>query len=81
VATAVDELLMMGMMVPETCWAVFKRQAIKLRNWGIWLVELCECMMIHGLTNPPPQKKKIVSCKCQSINFVYGNIRCLFWLA
>jgi hypothetical protein len=29
-ATAVDKLLMMGMRMPETCWAVFKRRAIKL---------------------------------------------------
>jgi hypothetical protein len=32
VATAVDMLLMMGMKMPETCGAVFKRQAIKLRD-------------------------------------------------
>jgi hypothetical protein len=31
-ATAVHKLLMMGMRMPETCWAVFKRQAIKLRE-------------------------------------------------
>jgi hypothetical protein len=31
-ATAVDRLLIMGMRMPETCWAVFKRQAIKLRD-------------------------------------------------
>jgi hypothetical protein len=30
-ATAVDKLLMMGIRMPETCWAVFKRQAVKLR--------------------------------------------------
>jgi hypothetical protein len=29
-AAAVDRLLMMGMRIPETCWAVFKRQAINL---------------------------------------------------
>jgi hypothetical protein len=33
----------MGMMMPETCWAIFKRQAIKLRDWCIWLVDLFEC--------------------------------------
>jgi len=32
----------MGMRMPETCWAVFKRQAIKLRDWCIWLVDLSE---------------------------------------
>ena len=41
-ATAVDELLMMGMRMPETCWALFKRQAINLRDWCIWLVDLFE---------------------------------------
>jgi len=41
-ATAVDELLMMGKRMPETCWAVFKRQTVKLRDWCIWLVDLFE---------------------------------------
>jgi len=50
-ATVVYKLLMMGMRMPETCWAVFKRQAIILRVWCIWLVDLFECMMMHGLTN------------------------------
>jgi hypothetical protein len=31
-ATAVIELLMMGVRTPETCWAVHKRQLINLRN-------------------------------------------------
>jgi len=31
-ATAVDKLLMIGMRMPKTCWAVFKRQAIKLKD-------------------------------------------------
>jgi len=39
-ATAVDKHLMMDMRMPETCWAVFKRQAIKLRERCIWLVDL-----------------------------------------
>jgi hypothetical protein len=26
--------------MPKTCWAVFKRQAIKLRDWCIWLIYL-----------------------------------------
>jgi hypothetical protein len=28
----------MGMRMPQTCWAVFKRRTINLRNWRIWLV-------------------------------------------
>ena len=51
-ATAVCKLLMMGKRMAETYWAVFERRAIKLRYWCIWLVDLFECMMMHGLTNP-----------------------------
>ena len=64
-ATAVDELLMMGMRMPETCWAVFKWRAINLRDWCIWLVDLfelksfltfdhsvCHICMVFG--DPPP---------------------------
>jgi len=29
-AAAVDRLLMMGIRMPETCWAVSKRQTINL---------------------------------------------------
>jgi hypothetical protein len=42
----------MGMKMPETCWAVFKRQAINLRICCIWFVDSVESMMIHGLINP-----------------------------
>jgi hypothetical protein len=41
-ATAVDKLLMMGMRMSETCWAVFKRQAVNLVDWCSWLVDLFE---------------------------------------
>ena len=41
-AAAVDKLLMMGMRMPETCWAVFKRQAINLRNCCFLLVDSFE---------------------------------------
>ena len=37
-ATAVYKLLMLGMRMAETCWAVFKRRAINLRDWCIRLV-------------------------------------------
>ena len=40
--TAVVELLMMVVRTPETCWAVYKRQVINLRNCCIWLVDLFE---------------------------------------
>ena len=51
-ATAVIELLMAGMRMPETCWDVFKQQVINLWNWCICLVDSFECMMMHGLANP-----------------------------
>jgi len=40
------------MRMPETCWAVFKRQAINLRSCCILLVDSVESMMMHGLVNP-----------------------------
>ena len=42
----------MGKRMPETCWAVLKRRAINVRDWCVWLFDLFECMMMHGLTNP-----------------------------
>jgi len=50
-ATAVIELLMMGVRTPETCWAVNKRQVINWRSCCIWLVIYLNCMMKHGLIN------------------------------
>jgi len=41
-ATAVVELLMIGVRAPETCWAVIKRQVINWRNCCIYLVDLFE---------------------------------------
>jgi len=43
---------MMGMKMPETCWAVFKWQVINLRICYICLVDSIESMMMHGLANP-----------------------------
>ena len=42
----------MGTRMPETCWAVFKRQVINLRSCCILLVDSVESMMMHGLANP-----------------------------
>jgi len=41
--TAIIELLMMGGKIPETCWAVNKRQDIKLENCCIRLVIYLNC--------------------------------------
>jgi len=60
-ATAVIELLMTGMRMPETCWAVFKGQVINLRSCCILLVDSVESMMMHGLANP-----KIISV-CRTV--------------
>jgi hypothetical protein len=45
-------LLMMGMRMPETCWAVSKWQVINLRSCCILLVDSVEYMMMHRLANP-----------------------------
>jgi len=46
------QLLMMGMRMPETCWAVFKWQVVNLRICCIWLVDSVESMIMQGLANP-----------------------------
>jgi len=51
------QLLMMGMRIPETCWAVFKWQVINLRICCIWLVDSVESMMMHGLGHPKKNKR------------------------
>ena len=56
-APAVDKLLMMGMKMPETCWTVFKRQAIKVRDRCIWLVDLFEYSVFMFLDSRPKQDK------------------------
>jgi hypothetical protein len=43
---------MMGMRMPETCWAVFKWQVMNLRICCICLVDSVESMMMYGLANP-----------------------------
>jgi hypothetical protein len=48
---------MMGMRMAETCRAVFKRNAINVKNCYIWLVDSFECMMMHGLANPKFKKR------------------------
>ena len=46
-ATAVVELLMMGVRTPETCWTVNKRQVINWRNCCIQLVDLFELLVCN----------------------------------
>jgi hypothetical protein len=41
----------MGVRMPETCWAVFKRQVINLRSCRIWLFDSVESLITHGLAN------------------------------
>jgi hypothetical protein len=85
-ATAVVKLLMMGIRMPETCWAVFKRQVINLRNCCIWLVDSFECMMMHGFAN---QKKEEVGywmtcyicvcvCVCVCVR-ARARVPCFVW--
>jgi hypothetical protein len=52
---------MMRMRMPETCWAVFKRQAINLINLCIWLVDLFKYMKMHGITNPKNESGLILN--------------------
>jgi len=71
-ATAVIELLKMGVRAPETCWALHtsNRQVINLRNCCVWLVDLfeipclvhkCSCCFAKGqhlsCINPHPYSR------------------------
>jgi hypothetical protein len=78
-ATAVHKLLMMGMRIPDTRWAVFKRQAINLRDWCIRLVDLFECMMMHGLTNPKFLEKFSKNTNVMKIRPVGAEFFCADW--
>jgi hypothetical protein len=62
--------------MPETCWVVFERRAINLRDWWIWLVDLFEYMMMHGLTNPKFIYFSPVSCG--TTIFHADNRTCVF---
>jgi hypothetical protein len=62
----------MGMRMPETCWAVFKRQVISLRSCCIWLVDSVESMMMHGLANPK-------SGNFYFYNLVFALYGCEIW--
>jgi hypothetical protein len=66
-ATAIDKLLMMGMRMPETCRAVFKRQAINLRDWCIWLVDLFDSNRIF-IINANKKKSVMFSEKKLQLN-------------
>ena len=77
VATAVDKLLMMGTRMSETCWAVFKRQAIKLRDWCIWLVDLFEPM--YGICNinywnMTRRYNSVFGTRLKWTNFIHSDI-------
>jgi hypothetical protein len=55
-------IIMMGMRMPETCWAVSKLQVINLRGCCILLVDSVESMMMqHGLANPKSKLYCVIS--------------------
>ena len=69
-------LLMMGMRMSETCWAVFKWQVVNLKICCFWLVDSVESMMMHGLTNPLKRERERetnnpLTCKPTSICFSF----------
>jgi len=64
-ATAVVELLMMGMRTSKTCWTVFKRQVINLRSCCILFVDSVGSMMMHGLAKPKLKQKAYNATWCK----------------
>jgi hypothetical protein len=70
-AAAVVELLMMGVRMSGTCWAVFI-QVINPRNYCIWLVNAFE--YLNRLRIYCPNKHKFVlGCRLSPIFFTYGK--------
>ena len=74
-ATAVYKLLMMGKRMPERRWAVFKRQAINLRDWCIWLVDLFESFIINWKL----PRVSMDACFCTSSLFLHSPFRKPKW--
>jgi hypothetical protein len=69
-ATAVVELLMMGVETPETYWATHKRQVINLWKCCIWLVIYLNCMMMHG---PAKVNPTYFSRRCNFVMYCSYN--------
>ena len=67
-------LLMMGMRMPETCWAIFKRQVINLRSCCILLVDSVGNMMMHGLANPKFNQFRVSSRTFLTIFEVFSKL-------
>ena len=59
---SVDGLLMMGIVMPETCWAVSVRQSNKFYDWLLHLVG-CFYLSDWRCTEPQTLKKKIINFK------------------
>jgi hypothetical protein len=66
-ATAVYKLLMMGKRMPETCWNVFERRAINLRDRWIWLVDLFEIMYNRYPKNVVVVRSLVEAASCQNV--------------
>jgi len=58
---------MMGMRMPETCWAVFKWQVINMRSCCILFFDSVESSIMHGLAKP---KFQTLNC-----NLIYSGIQ------
>ena len=54
-----DGLLMMGMVMPETCWAVSVRQSNKFYDW---LLHLVGCFYLSDWRCTEPQTLNVASC-------------------
>ena len=66
-ATAVYKLLMMGKKMPETCWAVFERRTINMRDWCICLVDLFEWNFITLMSKTKQYYIIFVSYCCNMV--------------
>jgi hypothetical protein len=78
-ATAIVELLMMGVRMPETCWALHKCQVISLGNCCIMLVDLLEFIIMftphhYHVHTPPPVHILSQINSVHTLSKIYHNI-------
>ena len=69
-ATAVVELPTMGVRMPETCWAVCKRQVMNLRNCCIWLVDLFELIFWNFMLAEQSECARVITLSTQCARVV-----------
>ena len=69
---------MMGMRMPETCWAVSKRQVINLWSFCILLVDSVENRhIVYTIINGGKKNVKMWDLACSVYGFIFYFLACI----